>query len=336
MRSRTRIIPVMAALAAALLLAGCSGGTATESVEAVPGVAGDMTVEGGAPAPAGEMATSDRAVADTATVPSADREVIRTGFMSMSVEDVPKAAFDVRTLVQKNKGLIASEDTTNSEDYTYANITAQIPAAGLDAFIAEVSRLGTVDSLNISAQDVTAQVVDLDARIKALQTSIDRLTELLAEAQRIEDLLAIETQLATRQAELDSLTAQRTYLAEQVALSTITMTLSPISEITPVDAPGFLTGLENGWAALVSVVMIAVTALGFFLPFLLIFAIVLVPVVIIIVRQTRRRHQSPAPAATTAPEATPAPAPARTPDAAAPAPTPDAAATPGAGVPPAH
>lgn len=297
MRARTALA---AALATAFLLAGCSATTGTDaSVDGgAPAIAGDMTVT--EEMPAAEGMPADGKAATTPTV-ATDRQIIRTGYMAMQVDDVTKSAFDVHALIKKRNGLISSEDTQSSGDMTYSNITAQIPAADLDAFIADVSALGTVMSINVNAQDVTSQVVDLDARIKALQTSITRLTQLLAEASRIEDLLAIETQLAQRQAELDALTAQRTYLADQVALSTITVSLSPVTQVVDVNAPGFLSGLQSGWAAFLSLVMVAVTAVGFFLPFLVVLAIIAIPVTIVIVRQARRHH--PRSAAGTPPEA---------------------------------
>lgn len=300
MRARTVLA---AALAAGFLLAGCSATTSTDAtVEGgAPVVAGDMAVSG--EMPAGEGAAVDGKVATAPTPVNTERQVIRTGYVSMQVDDVTKSAFDVHALIKKRNGLISSEDTQSSGDMTYANISAQIPADSLDDFIADVSALGTVTSINVTAQDVTTQVVDLDARIKALQTSIDRLTELLAQASRIEDLLAIETQLAQRQAELDSLTAQRQWLGDQVAMSTITVSLSPVTQIADVDAPGFLSGLQSGWAAFLSLIMVAVTAVGFFLPFLLVLAVIAVPLAIVLVRQSRRHRRVP-----TAPTAPAAPA----------------------------
>jgi Domain of unknown function (DUF4349) len=292
-------VAVGAALAAAFLLAGCSTTGDTAQID------GGVPVEGGAPAVSEEMPMSDGMTGDlsvskdAAAVPSTiDRQVIRTGFMSMRVEDVRGSAFDVHALVTKNQGVISSEDLQSGDDYTYATITAQIPADRLDTFIEEVSALGTVDSITVSAQDVTSQVVDLDARITALQTSIDRLTELLAQASRIEDLLAIETQLAQRQSELDALTAQRTWLGDQVAMSTLSVSLSPLTQTTDIDAPGFWSGLQSGWAAFVSLIMVAITALGFFLPFLAILAIIAIPLTIVLLRVTRRHRQA---AAATAP-----------------------------------
>jgi hypothetical protein len=296
MRARSASLLVVIA-GAMLLLAGCGGSSGSSTEAPVPGVAADgQAVEGGAPAAAGELSAPD-AISPGSTSSAIDRQVVRTGYVAMRVDDVTKSAFQVHALVKKRNGLIASEDTQGNGDATYANITAQVPADALDDFIADVTALGTVDSINVTAQDVTTQVVDLDARIKALQTSVDRMSQLLAQASRIEDLLAIETQLSQRQAELDSLKAQRTALGDAVAMSTLTVSLSPQTTVTEVDAPGFLSGLESGWAALVSVVMVAITAVGFLLPFLMILAVVAIPVAFVAARQVRRHRRTTPPAA---------------------------------------
>ena len=290
-RGRTRAAAIAALAVVGLLLAGCGGTGASDAsmdmgVVAEAPVAGDgMMVEGGAAVTA----------PDAATVTT--RQVIRTGYLSMRAEEVLATAARVRGLVAATGGLITTEDTQSTGDSSYATITAMVPADRLDDFVADVSELGTVDSVNVSAQDVTSQVVDLDARIDALSTSIDRLTQLLAQAERMEDLLAIETQLSQRQSELDALTAQRTYLADQVAMSTITVSIAPLTVAAAVEAPGFLSGLRSGWSAFVSLVMVAVTAVGFFLPFLVLLAIVAVPLTFVLVRQSRRRHATRAVAA---------------------------------------
>ena len=314
---RTRLaLGAALALTALMTLTACSG-TQSTGGDAAVGVSGGVTVEGGAPAVGSDAVAPELGAPDAASearaaaVPGGtgvpvDRQIVKTGYVSMRVADVGKATFEVHGLVKKRNGLISSEDAQSTGDASYANITAQIPADQLDAFIADVSSLGTVDSVNVTAQDVTTQVVDLDARIRALQTSVDRLTQLLAQATRIEDLLTIETQLSQRQAELDALKAQRAYLGDQVALSTITVSLSPITQVAPVDAPGFWTGLQNGWAAFVSIVLVAITALGFLLPFLLILAIIAIPVTIVIVRQARR-HRPTSTSDTSTPDHTPTP-----------------------------
>lgn len=288
---RTRIVPVIAAVGAAFLLAACSAATSDQGIELPNETVAEDAVAG---APMDPMVARDEKAGGTST--PQEQSVIRTAFVNIRVEDVGAATRDVRSLVAQRDGLISSENSQVEGESTYSSMTVQVPAAGLDAFIAAISSLGTVDGVSVSGQDVTTQVVDLDARIKALQTSIDRMSELLSQADQIDDLLAIEAQLSSRQSELDSLTAQRDFIGDQVALSSVTITLAPLSAITEVDAPGFLSGLRSGWAAFISAIAVGVTAFGFLLPFALIALLVLVPLVAIAIRQSRRRiTAAPAP-----------------------------------------
>ena len=101
----------------------------------------------------------------------------------------------------------------------------RIPSANLDATLADLKRLGTVETATLNATDVTAQSKDIDGRITALQTSVDRLLALMAKATTTADLITIESTLSDRQGQLDSLRAQQKALADQVAMSTITRRL---------------------------------------------------------------------------------------------------------------
>jgi hypothetical protein len=168
----------------------------------------------------------------------------------------------------------------------------RIPAASLDDSLARIGALGTVTSLYITTEDVTAQGVDLDARIAALKTSVTRLNELLAQAKNTGDLLSIEKELSARQAELDSLTAQRKALSESVALSTVTVQISPTSAAAESLPPGFASGLESGWSALKTLVAALITVAGFLLPFALALTVVAIPVLVIVLVVRRRSRDS--------------------------------------------
>ena len=225
---------------------------------------------------------------------SVQQQVIKTATISIRVDDVTTTGAKVVSLVTVNEGFVQQQDLSNSDETTYETITARVPADRLDAFISEVSALGSVQSLTSQAADVTQQVVDLDARIGALQTSAKRLEELLAATSSVADLVAVETELANRQAELDSLISQRDYLRDQVSYSTVTVSLSPVVESIGATPPGFVSGLQNGWTALVMLVGVAITAVGFLLPFVLIAAAIAVPIIIAInaMGRRRRRHES--------------------------------------------
>ena len=127
-----------------------------------------------------------------------------------------------------------------------------------------------------------------------LRASIARLRALLDEATAVADVVAVETELTARQAELDGLLAQQRVLADQVAMAAITVSLVPEVAAASAPAPGFLAGLQNGWQAIVALAGSATTILGFLLPFAGILA-VLAAGVLMLTRPARRRRAGAAP-----------------------------------------
>ncbi len=241
-----RATRTLAALSAALLIVGvgllaaCSSEASYDT--SVQGMPADDTSVQGMLAEADEVATS------------VDRQIIATAYMSIRVDDVTAASARITALVATNDGLIEQQDISNTDGDFYASITARVPADRFDSFVDRVSEIGTVESLSSQVADVTQQTVDLDARTGALTTSVERLKELLAQTTNVADLVAVETELAYRQAELDSLLAQRSYLSDQVAMSTITISLSQA-----VWAEDFLLPIVAVTALIVLIIVIATT-----------------------------------------------------------------------------
>ena len=268
MRVRTLLLALVALLAG-LLLTGCAGGSSTES---------------------GEATMAEPAAEPAAVVPS-DRQIIRNADIALRVEDVQAGVSSAEGIAEAAGGLVATQSITAEGEATYASLTLRVPAERLDAVLDSLSRLGDVTSVNVSAEDVTSQAVDLDARIAALQTSVTRLQELLSQATSAADLVQIEAELSTRQAELDSLVAQRAALADAVALSTVYVSLSPDSSVPAWTPPGFVSGLQSGWSALQSLTGLAITVAGFAMPFLIVAAVIAVPIVLVIL--WRRRVRKP-------------------------------------------
>jgi len=172
-------------------------------------------------------AAPDAAPADAkAVISSLQPQIMRTASLYLATDDVAAAATSIKALFARDHGTVTNEDTQISEDTQQSTISGQVPAASLDSFLAAAATVGTETGLSTSAQDVTAQAVDLDARIASLTSTIARLKELMTGAANVSDLLAAEGQLANRQADLDSLTSQRTYLAQQVAMSSVTVIIT--------------------------------------------------------------------------------------------------------------
>ncbi|HYJ50400.1 MAG TPA: DUF4349 domain-containing protein [Microbacterium sp.] len=243
--------------------------------------------------------------------PTADRAIITTASATVLVDDISAAADMIADAAASRDGYVESMsigqsgqvvpvdpsggivyDSTMPYPVDGAWITVRVPADGLQSLVDQLSGLGEVTSSSVNRQDVTEVTLDLQARVAAAQASVDRLTELMSQAGSLADLIAAESALAERQATLESYQQQLKYYDEQVAMSTLTVTLTEPTETVEANPAGFGDGLAAGWNALVAAVNGIVIAIGFLLPWLL---IVLVAGLVVwgIVRLVRRRRSAP-------------------------------------------
>ncbi|MBT2519384.1 DUF4349 domain-containing protein [Streptomyces sp. ISL-90] len=284
-----RLAPAAAAAALLVaLLAGCSAqGQGSQS--------GEPAVDD---APSGEVAPAPESKDGVATsefdAQATDRSVITTGNVSITVDEPVESAEEAADLVEQAGGRVDSRTETPGTDTqpASASLVLRVPSDKLEAVLDDLRELGRVNSVSLNASDVTQQRQDLDARIEALSASTSRLRQLLAEATSIADLIAIESELTTRQSELDSLTQQRDWLVDQVDYSTISLELVT-EEVAPDPAPDdFWSGVIAGWTALVAFLSWLGVAIGVMLPWLLALLIVAAIVVIVMIASTRRRRGS--------------------------------------------
>ena len=283
------------------------GGAGEESApEGAVGVTGDEAVDsadatadgsGGAVAPRDERGVKG-ADAPIATLDET-REIIVTAEMTLRVEDTKESADDIAALAQEYGGFVESAslgldpdagDIAPEQPREQGSgwISIRVPAGDLEEVMAAVGDDGEVLSSSISRDDVTSAAVDLRARIESARTSVQRLTELLAQSGSVADLIAAESALSERQAQLESYEQQLKQLDEQVALSTISIRMTEQATATAAEPAGFGDGLLAGWNGLVASLNGLVIAVGFLLPWLGIAAIVLLAVWLI------RRRRRPA------------------------------------------
>lgn len=278
-----RTISITAALLlSGLALVGCTAPAGmTDAVEL-------RAPEGQATAPFD--AADSAAGASEAVAEPIDRQVITTGYVTITVDEPMDAAADAVRITEAAGGRVdgRTEYAPIGGDKGSATLTLRIPADALNETLDELRDLGDVQEVSLNASDVTMQTQDLDARITALTTSIERLLALLATATETEALITLETAIADRQAELESLQSQRRYLADQVDMSTITLSLISVAD-APVDEPDtFVSGLVAGWNAFVAFFAGLLVALGVLLPWL-VFAGIVTVVVIVLVRRAQKK-----------------------------------------------
>ena len=295
--SRGRLLAAPAvALVLVLGAAACSGsGAGSDGSESSQGMADSGggsgggsagTTEGGSVAAPAEGAEP----AAVAAVGDAQRAVVSTGTIAVRVEDLPSATTAVEALTTGAGGSVAASQVGAAGEDQQAHLTLRVPSASFEDVQAGVAELGQQTDRSTTSTDVTAEVADVDSRVASAQAVLVTFRERLPQARTIPDVLAIEGEIATRQADLEALQARQRVLADQVSLATLDVTLTqgaPTSIVAASD-PGFRGGLGAGWHALGEFLRVASLVLGAVLPFVVPVAVVAVPVLLLRRRRTRR------------------------------------------------
>jgi len=200
-----------------------------------------------------------------AVVPA--RDIVKTASLTLNTPD-PAGVADKATAIISNAG--GRVDQRSDRTGFSSTLKVRVPAAALDAALNSIKALGTVQALEVKTDDVTGQRVDLDARITALTTSVDRLLAIMRDAEDPEALIKAESELSKRQADLQSLQAQRDTLRDQITYSSIDVDLDADHPIGP--APqryhGFLGQIEHGWDTLRAFASDLFMVAGFLIPWL--------------------------------------------------------------------
>lgn len=239
-----------------------SGGADEEALEFDDEQAAQDDAAGGA----GDGTGGEANLAVDTVALAQDREVIRTGVLNLSVDDVADAATEVRRIAGAAEGFVADEQQHAAD--AEVSITVRVPTDDFDGVRAQIADLGDVVEQTVEAQDVTAEMVDVETRIESLQKSVDRLQGMLGAAGDVIQLSTVEGELARREQELEAMLGQQRLLQDQVSLATLTVQLSEDEAPTPDDdAAGFRDGLRQGWVTFVDGGRAALAVLGFLLPF---------------------------------------------------------------------
>jgi hypothetical protein len=317
-RHTRRLTSAAAALAIGLGLVALSGcgagdsGASSDSAVVAPDSALDSQAKGEAAGVAGG-ATTDQAAkpadAAAATAVTFDRKLVRRADISITVPDVDAAAAKVRAIAASAKGMVTAEAISSEPDDTtvggFSTITISVPTAELDGTLDRLAEIGKVHSRNASTDDVTAQYVDTESRVKTMQASVDRVRALMSQATKLGDIVSLEAELSRRQADLEATQSQLAALKDSVALSPVEVRLSTDEQVLvqAEDDTGFLAGLKAGWTAFTGSVTVLLTVVGALLPFAVVLALVLVPLVLWLRRRTPRTPVAAQPAVPAPPAA---------------------------------
>jgi hypothetical protein len=183
-----------------------------------------------------------------AAPPSLPTRVIKTGAVSLVL---PKGRLSptvdqLTSLAAGLGGYVTSAKSAEGGDAPTGDLTLRVPVMQYETLLGRVRLIGKPTSITTSGQDVTAQFVDLDARIRSLQATREQFRQVLSKATQIGDILNVEGQLSGIQTQIEELQGQQRVLDDQTTFGTLAVHLTEVGTSADPVPVGPLKG-PSGW-----------------------------------------------------------------------------------------
>jgi hypothetical protein len=165
--------------------------------------------------------------------------IARTATVNISVKDFNAARASLDQIVRAHQGYVSSLSVSTEQGAPRSlNAKLAIPAAQYDVTLADLRALGRVGQEQQSSEEVTSQIVDLDARLKNARETETQLAEILrARTGKVGDVLEVEKEMARVRGEIEVMEAEQKQLHERVAFASIDLNLAEEYQAQLGDAP---------------------------------------------------------------------------------------------------
>ena len=261
-------------LVAGLVLAGsaaCSRDIATDdgAARSVGGFAANSappaTPASDAEVGAGSQLPLSRAGADPLT-----RLIVRTGNASLEVDSLELGLGALRRLAGSVGGYVANTSIQGGkEQVRQATLELKVPADRFDELSGGLEPIGRLEFVNVAAEDVGEEFVDLTARTANARRLEERLIELLGtRTGRLQDVLSVERELARVREEIERMDGRIRYLKSRASLSTLSVSLHEPPPIVGGNPGGSLVAeaFRQAWRNFAEVLAAAIASLGYLIP----------------------------------------------------------------------
>ncbi len=260
--------------------------TGADVAQTVPGVPAPApannpslgNLEGSGGAVRGSSA-ADQAATGSASTPQADlSKIIRDGRIGIQL---PNGAFSrsvaTVTRIARNQGGMVLDAATQNE--TSGTFTLRVPAKHFDAVMLRLRALGAADGAQIlyqdaTGRDVTADFVDLQARLKISKGTKQRLVSLQSKATSVSEILSLGNQIDQVQLQIEQIQGQLNLINDQVAESTVKVALREQDAANDpgsgVDNPSLSSAWERSLQGFLRVLGAVIVGLGYLIPVALI------------------------------------------------------------------
>ena len=230
--------------------------------------------------------------------PNDGRKIIYNASLEMETEEFDATRDKLLEAASGAGAWVQSSDEGGSAENgsRWVRYTFRVPSGSYADFLNDAAAAGSVTYKSETTEDVTADYVDLEARLESLRTQEARLLELAEQAGDLADLLAIEEQLAQVRYEIESYTGQQRVYDSLLAYSTVDVSLNEVRLLTPVSnnfGSRAVTAFKESWHNFANGVQDVVIGFIYLLPVLLVLAVIVLAVFAILRAARRRWPQKP-------------------------------------------
>jgi acetolactate synthase regulatory subunit len=238
---------------------------AKQSADAIAvGAVGERERPASAPAPESEELWFRPTTADPM-----DRLILRTGQASIEVDSLETAMARLRQLARRAGGFVADAAVQSGRDQVrQATLELKVPSARFDELTEGLEPIGRLEFVNVSAEDVSEEFVDLAARAANGRRLEERLVELLrTRTGKLQDVLSVERELARVREEIERIEGRLRYLKTSAELSTLSVRLHEPMPIVATQGRGPIAeAFRAAWRNFVGVLAASIASLGYLVP----------------------------------------------------------------------
>ena len=193
-----------------------------------------------------EMATDQKAPDKLET--TVDRKIIKEGEISFETSDIQETKSLITKTVQELNGYISKDDANDYSGRLENRLTIRVPSDKFDLLLKRISEsVKKLDSKTLNVLDVTAEYIDIDARIKTKKELQERYREILKRAGKVDEILSIEKEIGQLETDIESVQGQMNYLKDRISYSTLSVTYYEKTSVLSGFSSKFGRALKDGW-----------------------------------------------------------------------------------------
>ncbi len=248
----------------------------------------------------GAVVNTSKPAENVDTSPVSEKIIYRFN-MDIETLEYDKTITDLESLITKYGGFIESSESygksinSSGKSRRSSHIVAKIPTSSKNSFAEDLKSIGNITRESKSAENVTRQYYDLDSRIQSLEIQQQRLLDILAKANSVEEILQVENELSNVRYKLESYTTDIKQLEHLTAYSTYTLNISEVVEYSdePIYNPNFFErmgrDIKDSFDSFLDFLEGTLTVIIFLFPYIVIGVVIAVLVVVLVKRKRKNK-----------------------------------------------